>query len=128
MRVPMGVVGVVHSHETEIHMNTLTEALMRLLAQALKARWALTGREFTDPTTGKVRKEYAILAPEQAQAGDAVAVINRTAELAVFVLTERFGWHEQDGVRSGMWRGSQLNPVTGQPVEGARSRASITLE
>lgn len=116
------------THERGTHMNTLTEALMRLLAQALKARWALTGREFTDPTTGKVRKEYAILAPETASAGDAVAVINRTAELAVFVLTERIGWHEQDGVRSGMWRGSQLNPVTGQPVNTARSRAAITLE
>jgi hypothetical protein len=105
-------------------MDTI-QAIMSTLASVLSGTWRATGRTLVDEhgnavlRNGKPRKEYAICAPESAQAGDSIVVHKqRSGELAVFVLTHRVGWRTENGVRQGLWTGfARLNPYTGQVLE-----------
>jgi hypothetical protein len=116
-------------------MDTIS-AIVSLLGQVLTGTWRATGRTLTDSdgnavvdSKGKPRREYAICAPESAQAGDGIVVAKgRTREIALFVLTERIGWRTEAGKREGLWYGQAVDPFTGNPVDAPSSGAVVTLE
>lgn len=127
--------GRVHhtQHEGEHHMDTLIQALMRLLNAHGTCRWVQTGRVVPAPTKKdptRTKSEYGISAPENAVAGDmVVAVKERTGELGVFLLGEQVAWRtDTAGVRTSVWVANKaLHPTTGAVIGENNSRAVTEL-
>lgn len=114
-------------------METLIQALMRLLNAHGTCRWVRTGRVVPAPTKKdptRMKDEYGISAPETAVSGDeVVAVKERTGEIGVFLLGEQVAWRtDVTGVRTSVWVNNRtLHPVTGAVIGENNTRAVTEL-
>lgn len=114
-------------------MDTLIQALMRLLNAHGTCRWVQTGRIVPAPTKKnpeRMKDEYGISAPENAVSGEqVVAVKERTGEIGVFLLGEQVAWrYDTAGVRTSVWINNRaLHPTTGAVIGENNSRAVTEL-
>lgn len=114
-------------------METLIQALMRLLNAHGTCRWVQTGRVIPAPTKKdptRTKAEYGISAPETAVAGDMVAFVKeRTGETGVVLLGEQVAWRtDSTGVRTSVWVNNRaLHPTTGVVIGENNTRAVTEL-